>query len=490
MFGEHRITKDKEYICDVTPEYFYQISQIIRFEQDETLFIKIKWILALKGWLPVPDGADITTYIRKASAKDLPAYVGDIYKRINQSNISTDFLHRLCDLHIKQFDLLTKVYEDIIQESQVVSVIDTLVRDSYTNMLDDADGKESVKLLKALWDVSPVVCGKCTGQGEVALSLLTGAVKGVIGDLEIPSAKIEVKGADGRIGTVRFTYDTFERLCEYFNLPPAHVVDMFYRYEFEANRRRQIEKLLSDHRTYRELLISKLSVKLAEVNNSISIRTATGKKLRIGDSTAQRNIRECMHYIKNLHDDLYSYDSVHTEKTGISTASLKKLANQYIQLRKIRQQQYESPKDIERLTYHNCGKLIFEHILKDTTSELHQRVLDNIPDIIWLFRNYDQVPEESSILREIKSLTSDKNSITLLEFKRILLSVHLYLYQREKMFTHLQLLNNKSYASYTVKISDTSTPIYSIYQQLIPEIDVSMHIGNISPCGVQVNLKV
>lgn len=98
-----------------------------------------------------------------------------------------------------QTDKNNPLRTSLLNVPQSVKSLTNLIPDSFRELF--ANSTDAEKVLTAIWKIIPQGHGGNVGPGEVALSLISDAVKGDVGDLEMAGiGKVEVKGAGARMG--------------------------------------------------------------------------------------------------------------------------------------------------------------------------------------------------------------------------------------------------------------------------------------------------
>ena len=136
---------------------------------------------------------------RWVSSEEDPLYdsINNIFSRakINYNNFST--------LEDIQTSADNPIRTKLLNNPQTVMSLSDLIPKSFRELFVNPADAEKVVL--ALWGIVPQKKGANVGPGEIALSLISDAIKGEPGDLEIEGlGKIEVKGAGARMGGDNF----------------------------------------------------------------------------------------------------------------------------------------------------------------------------------------------------------------------------------------------------------------------------------------------
>lgn len=118
------------------------------------------------------------------------------------------------NLEAIQSDQNNPLRTKLLSVPQTVLRLSDLIPSAFSELFVNASDAE--KVLIALWKIIPQGHGGNVGPGEVALTLISDAVKGDVGDLEMADyGKIEVKGAGARMGgTGHAIADTIKELNE------------------------------------------------------------------------------------------------------------------------------------------------------------------------------------------------------------------------------------------------------------------------------------
>lgn len=200
---------EPELLGIIDNEEYRLLKREIKAKQAGGVYEKIHMLLALAGWTESPkkdrEGTDIPWSPETAkTAKKFKEYNLQLYSPVwdslRSSHIDLESLELLINIKQHNPERLAVIDENL--KSPEVFDISKIVVNNLAKLLRGEERNNIQDLFNALYEINLTMGQVGVGKGEVCLTLLTNAVKGKIGDLNISNVgEVEVKGSGGRPGS-------------------------------------------------------------------------------------------------------------------------------------------------------------------------------------------------------------------------------------------------------------------------------------------------
>lgn len=234
-----------------------------------------------------------------ASEKD-PLYeaINSIFSRVklNYNNFS--------NLEAIQTNDNNPLRTKLLATPQSVVELSDLIPQAFRELFVNPSDAE--KVLVAIWGITPQKKGANVGPGEIALSLISDAVKADTGDLEINGVgKIEVKGAGARMGGDNFAVaGTLQALNEILKLRTQGVTSVS-------------AQTLS---IIKQQLVTIVEAEINMLTNALSPKPNTNGRVRALHPEHKRLIETQLGQLKNIEQKIKTADNLEEVLADVETA--------------------------------------------------------------------------------------------------------------------------------------------------------------------------
>jgi hypothetical protein len=489
VFGRNTKLNHNEFIGTVDASYYSLLKRFIRVEQHNTLESDLKLLLFNHGWLSIPTSVkDKADHLDKLDLNVDTSTAGDIHRSIVNSRISVEFLSELFKAQLSQPAVFETIYLNMIQRTDIFD-IKWFLSESISLLLKKDCTTEVNKFINSLWYTKSSVGGNNIGNGEICLTLLTGAVKANIGDLKLPdgSRDVEMKCTSGKLGTEYYAENTPNRLARLLNLSKDQFYINFLQTRERSYNYDQYLKLWKELRTRRELI--KLKVREAEyrIYSEIAELQKNNEKVSKLLIDAKYNLKQFKYFLRDIGPNILPETG---KGTGISLMEIRGLKNLY-QKAKIIKNNFTNIEEYKNKKF-RFDQSIREYFLNKQYNLDSQELIDGFIEC----RNYTLSGEQLIDLHDtiykfftthpVSSLCNEKNLM------KFIISLHSICYWYKKKFTDIQFINDKTKSSFILHFPDVSNikdVFEKIYYQLPEQLETNFSLGGQNPCGVEVTLE-
>lgn len=454
---------------------------------DDDITMSLKYLMHMKGWLPVPKKAELFPFLKSINLKRATGPVSTVYKALYISGVSANFISELLTSQLQEAEKWNDLYRLMISVKGDFS-IDSFLSGQISVILGRDVEEEVCAILDALWDQTIAVGNTAVGKGEICLTFLTGAMKASAGDLQLPdgSRLVEMKSNGGIIGSDVFAGDVGYRLDDILDITGEEFRKYVHSRDSRFRTHSEYAILHEQQFEMREEVKSILKDGAMMANYEILVRESKGKKPRIKHLRALENVKICKRFVNNIgkHDVPASCTG-----TGLNKNYLVGLKNRYNKMKDL-QLNYNEDVDFDKsLSFQSFIRGFFLDTGFDLTT---QQLIDGFVEC----RNSEYTLEKQVELKEAVTAFFETHPVRDLrehrKLERYIVTLHLIGYWLKTGFTDIQLTIDESrctvVASMPPENSSLAFAFAFIYDQ-VESIRTRFDLGGHIPTSVRIYME-
>jgi hypothetical protein len=488
--ADKTVQSELEFIGIARQERLNLIKRELRIDCHSDFEKHLKYLLYVSGWIYVPKEEDALTHIDSIDLLHDTEIPGTVYKQLIHTRIPANFLSDVLTAQQQNPKRFEQVFTDLINTDGVVNM-KTFVGEQISTILERDVVREVGLFMDAIWITEFKVGGKCIGNGELALTLLTGAVKSTVGDLKLPdgSRDIELKADLGRPGSEHFAENGLgRRLADIINVPHKQ----FTRYTlYDVQRKRTLisyEQLSAEELIYRNNIRLKLKQAELTLRAEVLRRRQADKQILKSTERSLENLIQVKRFVWNVGKKLVPTNCI---GTGVSKNECRRLKNIYNKKKELLKLNIDNYKIRDEMTFFRAVEGFF------LNSRFNPSVLELVDGYIAI-RNHELTSDHLIVLREgLLELFCNNPVSELTEratLERWIATMHIYCYWYDHQFTDLMIIRNESKNLQMIHCPiDNSYSVASIFELIynqLSNIEIACHLGGQGGTGVQMTLGV